>query len=793
MRLAGVCAIILLSLAFSAPDTRPLYRAQRPSTETQQLLTTAYRLFSGADYDAAANLYTSGLKQHTQSKNRIPLLIGAGSCMLARQQYPDALRYFAEADKLAGAPGFAEYRVTIATNRASVYRRMGDVEAARAAIDAVEKPLSMFRNPLYLVQVAGVLRDIDFQRSEALFASAIRLASEIGDASTEALAWQQLANGYLKRGDLPAAEEALTNTFRLRMLHGRKQLQTCYFLLGQLRRKQGRREEAVTLLTRAREFYGQTGAYIPIPYVHAELARTYLDGGQFPAALREFEAAVRTTRELRLQILPAETFRVRAEESLQQIFTDYVRSGMNYYRQTGNTSIAKRMLEVSEDSRAALFDRTLNSSRELPPEYWKLLTRYQRALALSISEEAGQSSKELASLRVQLADLESRLGVRTEHAFFSHQNFENPSPGDPLHGLQRKLKSTEAVLSFHAGSEESYLWALTRDSFEIRFLPRSDKLSPAISDFRNRLMQRDRGWLASGVALRQALLGQLSSTVQSKSEWILSLDGPFFELPFAALPAGNSPVRYLGHEHSLRTVPGVFLENQDSAAVGETEFMAVADARYNAADPRWGGSPPSAAPGQQLTRLPGTGREAAVCARSWGRDSGPVILIGADVNRSAVLKALASRPAVFHMAAHVLPHPQSPDQVLIALGLQPGGIADYLSPADIAAAKTPVGLVTLSGCGSASGVALPGLGLFGLTRAWLVSGASAVVATHWPIADDSGEILSEMYGVLRDNPGPITASGVAKALQSAQIRMAQSPDWRSDPAYWSAFTVAGKD
>jgi CHAT domain-containing protein len=307
-------------------------------------------------------------------------------------------------------------------------------------------------------------------------------------------------------------------------------------------------------------------------------------------------------------------------------------------------------------------------------------------------------------------------------------------------------------------------------------------------------MQRGPAWLASGERLRNALLGQLSSTVAAKSEWILSLDGPFFELPFAALPSRQAAgVRYLGHEHSLRTVPGVFLQDEAVAAVGTTDFMAVADARYNSADPRWEGRRPDAAPGQQLTRLPGTGREAEVCARSWGRDSDPEFLIGADVNRGAVLEALAGRPAVLHLAAHVLPHPQSPDQVLIALGLQPGGIADYLSPADIAAAKTPVGLVTLSGCGSASGVALPGLGLFGLTRAWLVSGASAVVATHWPIADDSGEILAEMYGVLRDNPGPITASGVAKALQLAQIRMARSTDWRSDPAYWSAFTVAGKD
>ena len=182
-----------------------------------------------------------------------------------------------------------------------------------------------------------------------------------------------------------------------------------------------------------------------------------------------------------------------------------------------------------------------------------------------------------------------------------------------------------------------------------------------------------------------------------------------------------------------------------------------------------------------------------MCARAWGADTPSVLLTGRAVSRAATLRAIGAGPAILHIAAHVLPHPKLSDQVLIALGLQAGGDTDYLSPADVAAVRTPVGMVTLSGCGSASGVALPGLGLFGLTRAWLMSGTSAVVATYWPVADDNGEILAAMYGVLRTFPGSITAANVARALQSAQIEMSKCAGWRSEPAYWSAYTVAGKD
>jgi CHAT domain-containing protein len=293
------------------------------------------------------------------------------------------------------------------------------------------------------------------------------------------------------------------------------------------------------------------------------------------------------------------------------------------------------------------------------------------------------------------------------------------------------------------------------------------------------------------MALHRLLFGGLSRTVRDKESWVLSLDGPLFDLPFAALPR-DSGTGFLIEAHSIQTVPGAFIdETVPSNGIRET-FVGVADARYNAADPRWRPAPTQVT-GPELARLPGTAREIRYCARAWGRDQSPVLLTGEAVTRERVSELLAERPAILHLAAHVMPHPEVPDQVMIALGLQPSGIGDYLSPSEIAVQRHHIGLVTLSGCGSGSGLALPGLGLFGLTRAWLLAGASAVVASHWPIADDSGELLSAMYEELRRNPGPITGSAVSEALRAAQLRMARSGGWRSDPAYWAAFAVVGKD
>jgi CHAT domain-containing protein len=90
----------------------------------------------------------------------------------------------------------------------------------------------------------------------------------------------------------------------------------------------------------------------------------------------------------------------------------------------------------------------------------------------------------------------------------------------------------------------------------------------------------------------------------------------------------------------------------------------------------------------------------------------------------------------------------------------------------------------MTGCATGAGDAQPGAGLLGLTRAWLMAGAAAVISTAWPVEDSSGEIFSRFYHYLPE-------TSPAEALRRSQVEMARGGTWRAAPSYWASYQLTG--
>jgi CHAT domain-containing protein len=97
----------------------------------------------------------------------------------------------------------------------------------------------------------------------------------------------------------------------------------------------------------------------------------------------------------------------------------------------------------------------------------------------------------------------------------------------------------------------------------------------------------------------------------------------------------------------------------------------------------------------------------------------------------------------------------------------------------------PNSLVVLSSCDSSVGSSKDGVGIRGLTSAFLVSGAAAVVGSLWPVESNStSELMIGFHKAFATERQPI-----AQALRKAQLAFIGSNPRRSNPYYWSAFVV----
>ena len=225
-------------------------------------------------------------------------------------------------------------------------------------------------------------------------------------------------------------------------------------------------------------------------------------------------------------------------------------------------------------------------------------------------------------------------------------------------------------------------------------------------------------------------------------------------------------------------------------------FVGVGDPIYNRADTRRDQATAHPSPKQSaslttLARLVGSEREIEAAAQASGLPRAEM-LTGKNASGLELRRALATPPEILHFAVHVVSPKDRPGEAALALSLTPDNIPELLTAESVATYRTPGSLVVLSGCASQQGEVLPGAGLVGLSRAWLLAGASAVIVSAWPTPDDSGQFFSTFYSHFQKTTGPI-AQRAAVALQQTQAGMQAGGGYRSDASFWAAYSIIAKE
>jgi CHAT domain-containing protein len=159
---------------------------------------------------------------------------------------------------------------------------------------------------------------------------------------------------------------------------------------------------------------------------------------------------------------------------------------------------------------------------------------------------------------------------------------------------------------------------------------------------------------------------------------------------------------------------------------------------------------------------------------------------GREVDKASFLSAMRNA-AVFHYAGHSATDAVDPLRSSILLDGNRFG-PNSVTAVDIAQqrlANNPV--VVLSSCDSSVGNSRDGIGVRGLTSAFLIGGAGSVVGSLWPVeASSTADLMIRFHRAFANSQMP-----VANALREAQLTFLQSFPERSHPYYWSGFVVTG--
>jgi CHAT domain-containing protein len=839
--LVGVCLLLALWMTGSRPAVGPRTGSIDSSSPWDQayypITDSALRYRKSGDLRSAERVYQQGLDEATRRADKLAIirfLMSIGGCRLSLIEYRSALTVFLDARKRALALHDAVDVGAIAVNLSSIYLQMWDIPAAQRSAEEGLESSGNFPNAYFVPSLLLQLGRIDALQkdgstAELFYRRGMEAARRSGDRATEARGWDWLGDEYFARDAIPEAENSYLEAYRLRLMTKSGELGFSYGRLGALRLAQGRLQEADRLTRLAAQAVRAGKLGWPDLLLCQQEGNIHLARGAVDLALEDFSQAIEATAQWRLNVLPSRSSLAAANTGLEEkIYRSFVELAADHAVRSHSSPWAARAFQALEVNRAVSLRQSLALAdvwrEKLPPEYWETVGRLESAQAKTLRTR--RMDDVTASLRLKITEMEASAGFS-----FAVKKDENFRIQSSLNHFQDGLEESEIFLTFLLGRDSSYVWAVSRESLHLYRLGREATIAEDVAAFREAVLTGGREGISKtktgteaerqGRRLYEDLFGPLNFRERSKKNWLLSLEGVLFEVPFAALvERRDGHTVYLVERHSIQAVPGALLLSRpkDPSRRGGW-FLGVGDPIYNAADARWRAfsstahsrskPPPSASAPGQLVRLVASGDEVHASAASWQRHSGTAtILEGFQADRDVFLNQLARGPRVIHLATHVvLPQAQfagfTRDQSFVAFSIPPhaslGRMSgddpghapfpaplaategpQYLTTARIATLHVPGALVVMTGCATGTGDAHAGAGLLGLTRAWLMAGASGVLSTVWPVEDSPGEIFSRFYQYYPE-------ASAAEALRKSQVEMLH----HARPAQWASYQLTG--
>ncbi|MCG8455455.1 MAG: CHAT domain-containing protein [Holophagales bacterium] len=538
----------------------------------------------------------------------------------------------------------------------------------------------------------------------------------------------------------------------------------------------------------------------------AGLAQIALRRGAPAAAEQRFRLALEALEADRFLSAGSDLARSRANEDTASVLHAFVAFLIDQGREAEAFALTERARARSFRAMLAAQDLRLP---HLPPaleaERRRLQAAYDRTLLTLGTGTSGPGSPTPEDLRAELERLrEDLLALTAGIARSAPQLGALTSYDDAgIAAIRAALPAGTVVLSYLVGTERSFLFLATAAGvravpmpFGVRSLEREvDDFLQAIA--RRETLHRPR-YRRAAERLSAHLLGPAAEALASAESVIVIPHGPLHRLPFAALPDPADPRRYWVEAIPLTLAPSLVALAEIQARPRSRKPVRMA--AFGVADPRGRRADGtvlaavrgSVRAGLDLAPLAHVRPEVEAVGRLFGASASTYLDGDATEER---VKSLDGSTRLVHLATHAWVDDRFPLESGLVLSIpeaiEPGRDNGVLQAWEILEQMDlDADLVTLSGCRTGLGRSFSGEGMLGLTRAFHVAGARAVLASLWQVSDAStGTLMARFYHHVRQG------RSIGEALRTAQLDLlttGSSGDLEiARPFHWAGFQLFG--
>jgi CHAT domain-containing protein len=345
----------------------------------------------------------------------------------------------------------------------------------------------------------------------------------------------------------------------------------------------------------------------------------------------------------------------------------------------------------------------------------------------------------------------------------------------PAEDIQKSLPKATYLIEYKILGNDVVAWVVNQKAisfYELR--PKLIPLSGEIRQFRSDLLHESTPISSQrGGNLYKELVAPLIKELPEGSRIIFIPDGPLQLLPFSALwDAGRS--RYLVERFDISLAPSASLYAicLQRPLLDDPGILTIGVREIDRDRQPW------------LPMLKAAEEEARDIASLYPRST---VLVGADANLKRIANAMG-KFSVVHFSGHSVLNPEFPLESRLLLAKRNGAEVNEISAADLYGHYlVNTRLVVLSSCSSAGSEAQASEGLTGLSRAFIVNGASAVVGSLWNIDDKYAATLFKKFHVTF-----LKQIDAMKALCVLQRSLIRGPNRElGKPKVWASLELVG--